>query len=282
MPDQNPSSEDASAEDKDNVEAISQNVEPDEIDANTDTDNGHAVDKVTEQYNETAVQVPLIWRILAVVIAAIIIAVVLIPWFNRSSDSSSTTTSGDVASEAVEPEASNVEAPVVEVPDGSAEELFELGQTHYQAGAWDEAIATYKKVIELDSSYQSAYVNLGDAYYQKGQLDLAVQSYKQAILIVPDDAEVAYNLGAAYLQQAILGGEVNEAGMAEAIAQIEEAIELDPGLPHPYYGLGAAYQISGQADLAIQNFEKFLELDDGSDSRATSEAQRILDELKAN
>lgn len=243
-------------------------------------DDDYIQDDIQNQNVSTA-QVPLIWRILAIVIAAVIIGVVLVPWLNRRSDSSPTTASLDTASEVIESEASNTDATTVEVPDASPEALFELGQTHYHAGEWDQAIAVYQKVIELDSSYQSAYVNLGDAYYQRGQLDLAVQSYKQAILIVPDDAEVAYNLGAAYLQQAISGGQLNEAGVAEAIAQIEQAIELDPELPHPYYALGAAYQLSGQPDLAIENFERFLELDDGSDSRATTEAQRILAELKA-
>lgn len=223
---------------------------------------------------EKNLPIPLIWRLLAIGVAAIIIIALLYPQFNQSDQQTSTLP--PAVGEPAQPADNNAAE-----PQKSVETLFKEGQQYYNNGQWGLAIDTYKQVIALDPEYQSAYVNLGDAYYKSEQLDLAIETYLKGAEIDPDDADVAYNLGAAYLQQALVSGTPDPDGMAKAIAQIKMASELDPELPHPHYGLGAAYQIMGDIPLAITHFETFLELDDGSDSRATSEAQNILDQLKA-
>ena len=226
-------------------------------------------DPFSEEKPELAEQIPLIWRIVAVVFALAIIGVLLYPRFSRQTE--------PVVEQAVD---QNVPAPV-EGDQASPEALFTQGQDHYRAGRWNEAISTYRQVIELDPTHQSAYVNLGDAYYQNSQLDLAVEAYLKAVELDPDDADAAYNLGAAYLQQAVAGQTVDQVGMEKAIAQIERATQLNPQLPHPHYALAEAYRLLGKNDQAIQSFEKFLELDDGTDSQATSTAQQRLQQLKA-
>jgi len=235
-------------------------------DANSDGDTLEGVDAY-ENNDSSTVQVPLVWRLVAIVVAAVVIIVLLLPAFNRSTEDPPGSPDN-----AAEP------AAITETPP---ETLFQQGQAYYQAGQWDQAIATYQQLIELDPEYQSAYVNLGDAYYQRNQLDLAVEAYQKAIDLDPEDADVAYNLGAAYLQQALSVEGGDQAGIEKAIEQIEHAIKLNPELPHPYYGLGAAYHILGDNTQAIENYEKFLELDDGSDERATSTAQQTLEQLKA-
>lgn len=226
---------------------------------------------------KNAPPIPIIWRILAIVIAAVIIIALLYPRFTQSEPDSPP----EPAAVAVEQtDDTQADLAAIDATD-SPEALFKQGQQFYNNGQWDLAINTYKRVIELDPTYQSAYVNLGDAYYKSEQLDLAIETYQKGAEIDPEDADVAYNLGAAYLQQALSSGVPDPAGMEKAIAQIEKSIALNPELPHPHYGLGAAYQILGDIPLAISHFETFLELDDGSDSRATSEAQNILTQLKA-
>jgi len=223
----------------------------------------------TIEPTENTPQIPLIWRIVAVVVALIIVIALLYPRLQSTENSSTTGVSrnGDITTN---------------TGNASVQDLFKQGQAHYQNGAWDQAIAAYQQALALDPQHQSSYVNLGDAYYQKGNLEAAIDNYQHALDLSPDDAEVAYNLGAAYLQQALAAGNgsPDPAKLDQAIAQIEQAIQLNIELPHPYYALGAAYQILGQNEQAIQNFEKFLELDDGSDAMATSTAQQILDQLK--
>jgi superkiller protein 3 len=163
----------------------------------------------------------------------------------------------------------------------SPEELFKLGNEYYQSGQFDDAVAAYKKAVELNPSYDAAYANLGAVYYAQQKLDLAEEAYSKAIELSPDDADIIYNLGAIYLQQSLSEGGPDQEKLDQALTQINKAIELNPELAQPYYGLGVANQLTGKNKEAVEAFEKFLELDDGSDPIATSNATKILQALKA-
>ena len=165
----------------------------------------------------TSPQIPLIWRIVAIIIAVVIIVVLLSPQVRqRLSDmigpatpaetSGARSETGDATT--AKPEAANPEI----ANENSPEALFKLGQAYYQSGRWEEAIVAYQKAVALKPDYQTAYVNLGDAYYQRQQLDSAVEAYQQALNLNPDDAEVFYNLGATYLQQALAAGQTAFSG----------------------------------------------------------------------
>ena len=62
-------------------------------------------------------------------------------------------------------------------------------------GQLDEAIACYKKAIELDPKDARAHYNLGIALAAKGQVDEAIAYYKKAIELDPKYAEAHCNLG---------------------------------------------------------------------------------------
>ena len=62
-------------------------------------------------------------------------------------------------------------------------------------GQLDEAIACYKKAIELDPKFATAHSNLGIALKAKGQLDEAIACFKKAIELDPKFAMAHYNLG---------------------------------------------------------------------------------------
>ena len=164
--------------------------------------------------------------------------------------------------------------------EDSPQALFRLGNDYYKQGQYEEAIAAYKKAIELKPDYDAAYANLGAVYYTQQKLDLAEEAYLKAIELSPNDADVIYNLGAIYMQQALATGVPDPDKLNQALEQINRAIELNPKLPQPYYGLGVANQLLGKNDAAIEAFETFLKLDDGSDPIATSNATKILQELK--
>ncbi len=232
-----------------------------------------------DEFSASPGPVPLIWRIVAIVVAMAIILVLLLPRLNPQKDDTNSRPSPLETENSVGANSDQVGSEI-EAAD-SPQVLFELGKTYYQTGQWADAIAAYQKAIVLDPTHQSAYVNLGDAYYQQQQLDLAIEAYQQAIKLAPDDADVAYNLGATYLQQAVTSGAPDQAGLEKAISQIELAIELNPELPQPYYALGEAYRLAGDLEQAIQNFETFLALDDGSDAKASAMALQTLEQLKA-
>jgi len=162
----------------------------------------------------------------------------------------------------------------------SPQALFQEGNDYYKEGRYEDAIAAYKRAIELKPDYDAAYANLGAVYYTQQKLDLAEKAYLKAIELSPNDADVIYNLGAIYMQQALATGAPDPDKLNQALEQINRAIELNPKLAEPYYGLGVANQLMGKTDEAIEAFETFLELDDGSDPIATSNATKFLQELK--
>ena len=163
----------------------------------------------------------------------------------------------------------------------SPEALFEMGNDYYKSGNLDEAVDAYKKAVEQKEDYDAAWANLGAAYYAQQNLEQAEEAYLKAIALAPDDADVVYNLGAIYLQQSLASGVPDQEKVAEALEQINRAVALNPKLAQPYYGLGVANQLSGNNEAAIEAFEKFLDLDDGSDPVATGNATKILQSLKS-
>lgn len=213
----------------------------------------------------------ILWRVVLAVVAVAIIALLVYPFVQQR-----------LAAPAENQPAQAGPAEETAVEAGSAQAQFELGNSHAQAGRWDQARAAYQKAIELDPNFQAAYANLGVVYYQLEQLDLAASQYQKALELDPDDGDVAYNLGALYLQQALMSGEQPDPAQLErAITQLKQAAELSPDLAEPYFGLGVAYKESGQTEQAIEAFETFLARDTAQDPRASQEARDYLEQLRS-
>ena len=62
-----------------------------------------------------------------------------------------------------------------------------------------EAIASYKKAIEADAAFISAYYNLALAYHQAQQPIHAIASLKKVTELDPGDASAFNNLGVLYV-----------------------------------------------------------------------------------
>jgi len=150
---------------------------------------------------------------------------------NNSRDSAAATTSG-VTPQSVSSEA---EAMAQANPD-SPEAQFELGNAYYEAGQFDQAVSAYQAAIKNDPNYQAAYANLGVVYYQQQKYNLAVSQYQKALELNQQDGDVAYNLGVLYLQQALTqGGQPDSQLLTKAVAQLEHAQEISPGLAEPLF-----------------------------------------------
>jgi superkiller protein 3 len=104
-----------------------------------------------------------------------------------------------------------------------------LGHSLYRQKKLDEAIAAYRKAIELDPNSANAYGNLGNALHDQKKLDEAIAAYRKAIELDPRFAEAYINLGNALMDQKKLD---------EAVAAYRKAIELDPNLAGAYSNLG--------------------------------------------
>lgn len=127
-----------------------------------------------------------------------------------------------------------------------------LGAGQASKGQLEEAIASYRKAVELDPKFSMARCNLGASVYYMGQLDEAIACFRQAIELDPKYAEAHSSLGAALKEKGQLD---------EAIACCRHAIELDPKLAGANTNLGNALASNGQLDEAIASYVKAVQLD---------------------
>ena len=83
----------------------------------------------------------------------------------------------------------------IELKPDYAQAYNNLGTTLRELCQLEEAEASYKKAIELKSDYSRAYFGLGNTYKDLGKVEEAVANYKKAIELKPDYAEANYNWG---------------------------------------------------------------------------------------
>jgi len=62
----------------------------------------------------------------------------------------------------------------------------------------DEAIAEYKKAVEINPEYAEAHFNLGLSYYRKGMYDEAIAAFNRAIEINPEYTKAHNNVAILY------------------------------------------------------------------------------------
>ncbi len=86
-------------------------------------------------------------------------------------------------------------------------------------GQIEEAIAHYRKALEIEPNFAEAHDNFGVLLGQHGRFDEATAHLQQALKIKPDYAEAHNNLGNALAGQ----GKI-----AEAVVQWREAVRLQP------------------------------------------------------
>jgi tetratricopeptide (TPR) repeat protein len=128
---------------------------------------------------------------------------------------------------------------------------------------WDRAEAEFNFVLDKikqtsgdyradPSSSVKALSGLGEIYIKKGDFDKALGFFKQAVEISPEDEATAYNVGNILF---------SHRQVDEAIGYFELSASIRPDWPKPYLKLGYAYVNKGEYKKAIDNFNKFVELD---------------------
>ena len=125
-----------------------------------------------------------------------------------------------------------------------------LGTALLEKGQVDEAMAHYRKALEINPSSVGALSGLGAALLNKGQVDEAITQLRKALAIDPNFSNAHYNLGNALFQKGLVD---------QAISQYQETLEAEPGFSTARYNLGAALIQKGRLDEAIDQFQLVLE-----------------------
>jgi tetratricopeptide (TPR) repeat protein len=128
---------------------------------------------------------------------------------------------------------------------------FNLGATSQECGRLDEAIEAYRQAIRVKPGFAEAYANLGGALRDRGKPDEALTVLRQAIKLKPALAQAYANLGAA----------LNDQGkIAEAVSASRHAIALKPDFDVPLGNLGSALMELGQLSESRAALERAVQL----------------------
>lgn len=127
-----------------------------------------------------------------------------------------------------------------------------LGWVYFQQGQYNQALAQYKKAMDLDPNYYPAHYNLGLAYMQVKKYDLAAESLKKAVSIEKKSGAAYLNLGVSY----------NQLGKYdEAIKILQQAYKFNPGSVDVLYQIGVSYEKAGRKADALYQYKAALGFD---------------------
>ncbi|HEV2845486.1 MAG TPA: tetratricopeptide repeat protein [Thermoanaerobaculia bacterium] len=132
----------------------------------------------------------------------------------------------------------------------TAEDWFDRGG-ELEEDSPEEAIAAYRKALELDSGLADAHLNLGRILHDRGELAEAEASYRAALAARPDDATAAYNLGVA----------LQDLGRPrDAVQAYETAVSLDRSFADAHYNLSGLYEELGEPEAAFRHLRTYRTL----------------------
>lgn len=79
--------------------------------------------------------------------------------------------------------------------------LTNLGNSFYENGQYDSAMAYYERVLKIDSKNSSGLYNKGLVHYQKKEYQKSMDILRQCIFLYPDNTEAIMVLGDNYYSQ---------------------------------------------------------------------------------
>ena len=129
---------------------------------------------------------------------------------------------------------------------------YNLGAVLLEKGDVAEAISQLRTVLKADPNYAKAYYTLANALAKEGDRSEAIAYYGRALRLAPDLADAHTNLANLMLETG------NTAG---ALEHYREALQLQPSNPQAHYNLAVGLVRNGQPEAAIPELQKTLELD---------------------
>lgn len=142
----------------------------------------------------------------------------------------------------------------LELHPKNTEVFYYLGNAFFKEKDYKEAIGAYLNAVKADPKNANVLFELGLSYAALEKYAEAVKSYEKAIELDPENSEIYYCLGISYDQTK---------DYQPAIEKFKKAIELNPRLSRYYHSLGFTYECIKQHDEAIQCFKKAVELETG-------------------
>jgi serine/threonine protein kinase/Tfp pilus assembly protein PilF len=145
----------------------------------------------------------------------------------------------------------------VAVRPESGHALMNLGNGYSFLGEYDQAIACYRKALELEKPYWACQSNLGESLARKGLFEEAIAAFEEAIRISPVHANhVRAELSMVY--SCCTNARLRDVGRAANLA--EKALQLEPDISNSWTALGVARFREGKWNEARAALNRSLEL----------------------
>lgn len=148
-------------------------------------------------------------------------------------------------------------------------------------GNAEQAIEAYQKAIKNKNrtlffrKEPSAYNNLGQAYLYAEQYAQAVANFKKVIEMAPDIVEGYVNLTTAYLRQSFKIGLQAAPGLpADARETCLRALQIFPEVALLHYNLACAYALENEPQKSVNSLTQAVKLN--SELKAFAQQEGVL------
>ncbi len=144
-----------------------------------------------------------------------------------------------------------------------------IGNCYFQMEKYSLAEESYRKVLEKDPGNSEVMLLIGNTYANRGESDKALEWYSKIEFEKIDDPTVLYNIGSNFY---------NVSNFKEALKYYKKAVEIQEDFLDGIYQLGLAHLALGNNQEAIDAFENYLKHD--PDSGKASQVRGFIEFLK--
>jgi tetratricopeptide (TPR) repeat protein len=137
-----------------------------------------------------------------------------------------------------------------DAPARAASEFYEWG-CDLEPGAPDEALAAYRRALELEPAHAGAHLNLGRLLQDRGELAAAEGHYRQALASPVHAALAAFNLGTVLEDRGRPDG---------ALDAYRSAMDAEPSLADAHFNAARLLEAEGRKAEALRHLATYRRL----------------------
>lgn len=132
-----------------------------------------------------------------------------------------------------------------------AEAYNNLGISYGRQAEFEKSIEAFKMAFSIDPHSSKYLINLATTYQRKGEFDQAIGWYKKGLQLNTNEPIYYLNLANTFLLKGMV---------IEAIETLKVGMQIQPPNADIFQKLGIIYEKVGQAELAMQYYEKAMHL----------------------
>jgi tetratricopeptide (TPR) repeat protein len=138
-----------------------------------------------------------------------------------------------------------------------AQQAFAAAQRLFEAARYEQVIVSCDRAVALKPDFAEAYLLRGKARVAQYEADRAIADFTKAVELRPRDPQVLLERASAY---------VDQKNYAAAIADATAALAVDANLARAYSLRGTALRATGDAQKAVAEFARALEIQPDSNN----------------